>query len=117
MNRIIASTLIAASAAFAGQALADDITPSDTFVSSLERAQVQAGVAQARTAANPWSIAYNPLATFQGSRTRAAVRAEYIASRDQVAALTGEDSGAFALARKSQRNVDVASGPANWVTT
>ncbi|HVE53748.1 MAG TPA: hypothetical protein VNB23_10250 [Ramlibacter sp.] len=115
MNRIIASTLIAASAAFAGHALADDITPSDTFVSSADRAQVQAGVAQARTAANPWSIAYNPLAAFQGNRTRAEVRAEYIASRDDVAARTGEDSGAFALAREPQRNVDVAGGPADVV--
>jgi hypothetical protein len=53
--------------------------------------------------ANPWSIAYNPLARFESSRTREEVRAEYIASRDEVAAQTAEDSGAFALAQQRQR--------------
>jgi Domain of unknown function (DUF4148) len=79
MNRIIASTLIAASAAFAGQAFADDITPSEPF---------------------------------QSSRTREEVRAEYIASRDEVAAMTAEDSGAFALAQE-QANAQVAGVPAD----
>ena len=41
---------------------------------------------------------------FQSSRTREEVRAEYIASRDEVAALTGEDSGAFALAQQRQQS-------------
>ena len=108
MNRIIATSLIVASAALAGQAFADDITPADPFVSTADRAQVQAGVTEARTAANPWSIAYNPLAGFQGSRTREEVRAEYSTSRDQVAALNGEDSGAFALAQQQQGNVQIA---------
>jgi hypothetical protein len=107
MNRIIVSALVAASAAFAGHAFADDITPSEPFVSTADRAQVQAGVTQARTVSNPWSIAYNPLASFQSSRTRAEVRAEYIASRDDVAALNGEDSGAFALAQQ-QADAQVA---------
>lgn len=102
MNRIITTALLAASAALAGPALADDITPSEPFVSTADRAQVQAGIAQARTVANPWSTAYSPLATFKSSRTREEVRAEYIASRDQVAALTAEDSGAFALAQQRQ---------------
>jgi hypothetical protein len=100
MNRIITRTLVAISTVFASHAFADDITPSEPFVSTATRAEVQAGIAQARATANPWSIAYNPLATFQSSRTRAEVRAEYIASRDDVAALTGEDSGAFALAQQ-----------------
>jgi hypothetical protein len=100
MNRIIATALIAASTVLAGHAVADDITPSEPFVSTADRAQVQAGVAQARAAANPWSIAYDPLAGFQSGRTRAEVRAEYLASRDDVAALTGEDSGAFALGQQ-----------------
>jgi hypothetical protein len=108
MNRIIATSLIAASAALAGQALADDITPADPFVSTADRAQVRAGATEARTTASPWFIAYNPLAAFQGSRTREEVRAEYIAARDQVAALNGEDSGAFALAQRQEGNVQVA---------
>jgi hypothetical protein len=103
MNRIITTALLAASAALTAPAFADDITPSEPFVSTADRAQVQADAVQARTVTNPWSIAYNPLATFQSSRTREEVRAEYIASRDEVAALTGEDSGAFALAQQQQQ--------------
>jgi hypothetical protein len=110
MNRIIATTLIAASAAFASHAFADDITPSEPFVSTASRAEVQAGVSQARAIANPWSIAYNPLMTFESSRTRAEVQAEYITFRDEVAALTAEDSGSFALAHQQQQvNAQVAN--------
>lgn len=108
MNRVIATTLIAATAAFAGQAFADDITPADSFVSTADRAQVQAGIAEARAVANPWSIAYDPLAGFHSGRTQADVRAEFIASRDEVAALTGEDSGAFALAQQQGPDAQVA---------
>ena len=100
MNRILSTALLAACAALASSAFADDITLSEPFVSTADRAQVQAGVVQARTAASPWSIAYNPLATFESGRTREEVRAEYIASRDEVAALNGEDSGAFAIAQQ-----------------
>jgi hypothetical protein len=79
-------------------------------VSTASRAEVQAGVTQARATANPWSISYNPLATFESSRTRAEVQAEYIASRDEVAALTAEDSGSFALAHQQQQvNAEVAN--------
>jgi hypothetical protein len=102
MNRILTTALLAASATLAGHAFADDITPSEPFVSTADRAQVQAGAAQARTVANPWSIAYNPLASFESSRRREQVRAEYISARQDVAALTGEDSGAFALAQQRQ---------------
>jgi hypothetical protein len=114
MNRIITTALLAASAALTGHSFADDITPSEPFVSTADRAQVQAGVAQARAVANPWSIAYDPLATFQSSRTREEVRAEFIASRDEVAAFTGEDSGAFALAQQRQQsNAQIARNGGN----
>lgn len=108
MNRIIATTLLAATAAFAGQAFADDITPSQPYVSTADRAQVQAGITRTHAANDPSSMAYDPLASFQSGRTRADVRAEYIASRDEVAALTGEDSGAFALAQEQQSDAQVA---------
>jgi hypothetical protein len=75
MNRIISTALLAASAALAGPVFADDITPSEPFVSS---------------------------------RTREEVRAEYIASRDEVAALNGEDSGALALAQQRDANSQLA---------
>jgi L-rhamnose isomerase len=99
MNRILTGTILTASLALGGQAFADDITAAEPFVSSADRAQVQV---QARTVADHWSVAYNPLATFKSERTRAEVRAEYIASRDEVAALTAEDSGSFALSQQSQ---------------
>ena len=110
MNRIIATTLIAASAALAGHVFADDITPSEPFVSAASRAEVQAGVTRAGATANPWSIAYKPLAAFESSRSRAEVQAEYIASRHEVAALTAEDSGSLALAKQQQQvNAQVAN--------
>ena len=66
------------------------------------RAQVQADLNQYRQAgANPWSTSYNPLKEFRGQRTRAEVQAEFLASRNAVAAMTAEDSGsAYLAARK-----------------
>lgn len=99
MNRFIASAIVATAVSAAGHVLADDITPSTHFVSTAERAQVQAELTQFRTMRNPWSIAYNPLSDFKGGRTRSEVRAEYIASRSEVAALTREDSGSSSVAQ------------------
>src|SRR5688572_12135999 len=69
MNRFITSALLATSAALTGPAFADDFTPPDPFVSTADRAQVQAGVAEARSLPDPWSITYNPLAMFESDRT------------------------------------------------
>ena len=64
------------------------------------RAEVQAELAQFKQAGvNPWSISYNKLAGFQSTRTRAQVQAEYVAERNQVAALNAEDSGSAYLAQ------------------
>jgi hypothetical protein len=49
---------------------------------------------------NPWASDYNPLAHTRLTRTRAEVRNEYLASREQVAAFSGEDSGSAYLARQ-----------------
>jgi urease accessory protein UreF len=91
---------LALSTAFAGAALADDITVETTpFVSTATRAEVRADLAAYRQAGvNHASNRYNPLAQFKSQRTRAQVTAEYVASREQVAALTGEDSGSTYLA-------------------
>jgi hypothetical protein len=89
MNRIIPSFIIAATTVFASAAFADDITPTPPFVSTRDRAEVQAELLQFRGQANPWSIAYNPLARFQSALTRDEVRAQFLASRDDVAAMTG----------------------------
>lgn len=74
MNRTLASTLIAASAALSGHALAESPTPEASFVSTADRAQVQAEWLQNRRGANRWSNTYNPLARFKGELSREQVR-------------------------------------------
>ncbi|WP_332815943.1 DUF4148 domain-containing protein [Ramlibacter sp.] len=103
MNRTIALAL--ATAVAAGSALADDITIDTTpFQSTATRAQVQADLASYKQAGvNPWSTTYQPLRSFQSSKSRAEVSNEYVASRDRVTAMTREDSGSAWLARNGQR--------------
>jgi hypothetical protein len=105
-SRNIATALVVATAAFAGTAFADDITVDNTpFVSSKSRAEVQADLAQFKQAGtSPWSIQYNPLRTFKSGTTRAEVTAQYVNSRDAVAALNSEDSGSAYLAHYRVRN-------------
>ncbi|RYZ01574.1 MAG: DUF4148 domain-containing protein [Comamonadaceae bacterium] len=92
-------------AALSTAALAAQADPFDApefaqqFSGSRTRAEVQADLQQYRQAGvNPWSTSFNPLKGFQGQRTRAQVQGEYIASRNAVAAFTGEDSGSAYLA-------------------
>jgi hypothetical protein len=54
---------------------------------------------------NPWSGAYNPLNYFTSTLSREAVSADYIASRAEVAALMGEDSGSVWLAAAEPKTV------------
>jgi hypothetical protein len=102
MNRHFALALVAA-AAVAGPAFADDITIDPTpFTSTRSRAEVIAEMQQFRHAGvNPWADEYDQLAGFRSDRTREQVTLEFQASRDSVAALTGEDSGSMYLARMS----------------
>jgi hypothetical protein len=111
MNRNTAIALVLASAAamgnaFAGTSLAGDISVESTpFVSGVSRAEVQAQLAQYKKAGvNPWSTSYNPLRSFESTKTRAEVTAEFQAARDQVAAFTREDSGSAYLARSGVRS-------------
>ena len=101
MNRKLALSSLLLAAAFAGNAFADDITvETKPFASSKTRAEVQAELAAYKqSGVNPWSIQYDPLRRFQSTATRADVRAEYLASRDEVHALTAEDSGSAYLAQ------------------
>jgi hypothetical protein len=74
------------------------------FELTATRAQVQSELAAYRQArVNPWSTSFNQLAGFQSQRSRADVRAEYLASRDQVAAMGGEDSGSAYLTQLAAR--------------
>jgi hypothetical protein len=116
MNRNIAISLVLA--AFAGASFADDITIDTTpFASTATRAEVQAELEGFKqSGVNPWTNRYNPLAQFSSQRSRAAVTAEYIQARDQVAAVNGEDSGsAYLAARDSETDVatSVAGQPRN----
>ena len=113
MNRNIAFALVL-SAAAVGNAFADDITiDPNTFVSSRSRAEVQAELAQYKQAGvNPWSMSYNPLRGFQSTKSRDQVTAEYLASRNEVAALNGEDSGAAFLARRAAPSATKLAGGA-----
>ena len=101
MNRKIAFTLVLASVA-AGSAFAESPrTETGAFQSGVSRQQVQAELQQHRqTGIDTFADGYNPLHGFRGTRTRADVTAEYIASRDLVSAFNGEDSGSRYLARR-----------------
>ncbi|GAB3776427.1 hypothetical protein GCM10028796_53920 [Ramlibacter monticola] len=101
MNRTIviaALSFAAASSAFAESPIVDS-TP---FVSSRARADVQAELQQYKAAGvNPWAQSYNPLRGFQSTKSRQQVTADYLRSRDETAALTGEDSGSAWLSART----------------
>jgi hypothetical protein len=111
MNRKIALSLALTATVFAavgtGTARADDYMEPPPFVGTLTRAEVRAQLDQARqSGVNPWADDHNPLATFQGSRTRDEVTSEYLAGRATVAAFNGEDSGSVHLARQPMPRQD-----------
>jgi hypothetical protein len=89
-------------AAFAAGAFADELpsVPTEPVVSTKSRAEVQAELlAYKKAGVNPWSTSYNQLANFKSSTSRQEVVAEYLAWRDEVAALNGEDSGSAYLSQ------------------
>ena len=93
------TTLLLATAA--GSALAESPTVvSEPFVSTRTRTEVVVELAAYKASGtNPWSASYNPLRQFRSNTTREAVQAAYLASRDEVKALNGEDSGSVYLAK------------------
>jgi hypothetical protein len=100
MNRtlIAAIALVAASSAFAESPLVDN----RPFTGAKSRAEVQAELQQFKASGvNPWAQSYNQLRGFEGSKTRAQVTADYLQSRDETAALTGEDSGSAYLSART----------------
>ncbi|HEX2543611.1 MAG TPA: hypothetical protein VHL79_01955 [Ramlibacter sp.] len=107
MNRsltiaVAAALVTLAGGASAGTALAGDITIETTpFVSSRAPEEVRSELtAFKKSGINPWSRGYNPLAAavFKSEKAPAQLKAEYIAHRDEVAALNGEDGGSMYLA-------------------
>ena len=99
MNRKSA-LIVLALAASAGSAFADDITIDNTpFVSTLSRDEVMAQFVQYRqTGINPHATSYNPLKYFRSVKSREQVQQEFVASRELVQAMNGEDSGSSWLA-------------------
>ena len=117
MNRIALSSIVLASA-FAGSAFAESpIYGNDVFTGAKSRAEVQAELASYKqSGVNPWSISYNQLKGFKSATTRDAVTAAYVASRNEVRALSGEDSGSAYLAQARGTAVPpstLAGSPAN----
>jgi len=98
MKLKIASALLIAAA---GTAFAETPTVvNEPFVSTKSRAEVQAELfAYKQAGVNPWSMSYNQLAGFKSNASRQQVVAEYLADRDEVAAINGEDSGSAYLAQ------------------
>jgi len=129
MNQDIESLLamaavgaIAAAAAAAmvlpGVALADDITIDNTpFVSSRSRAQVQqellGQVREVQAAAGEWELQQGERSTFRGQVAGLDARADYVAHRQEVSALTGEDSGSsyFKMRPLAAGGTTVMGGP------
>ena len=108
MQAKIAFSAALLAAAFAGNALAESPNAggAPAFTSSQSRDAVLAELAAyKRAGVNPWSMSYNPLRSFQSATTRDAVVADYLASRGEVRALTGEDSGSMYLATMRTRAV------------
>jgi hypothetical protein len=103
MNRYLTISLLAIAAATVSPAFADDITVDSTpFQSTRTRAEVQADLAAfKRAGVNPWSQAYNPLKNFASNASRAQVTGDFLRSRDEVEALTAEDSGSFFLSQRA----------------
>ena len=108
MNRNVLIALVLTAAA--GTSFADDITVETTpFTSTATRAEVQAELkAFKQSGVNSWSNRYDPLVQFSSQRTRAAVTAEYVDARGQVAAFTNEDSGS---AYRAARDDDMVATP------
>jgi hypothetical protein len=107
MNAKIALSSLFLAVGFAGHALAESPTiVNEAFVAGKTRAEVQAELAAYKqSGVNPWATSYNPLRSFAGTKTRDEVVAEYLASRQEVKALTGEDSGSAYLAQERARGL------------
>ena len=93
MNRK-ATALLAIATVAAGAAFAETPTVDAPFHSTLSTVQVQADLdAFKKAGVNPWAASYNHLRGFKSTATREQVVADFIASRDEVAALNSEDGG------------------------
>lgn len=103
MNRTLTAIAFAIAAAAAAPVLADDITiDPNEFVSTKSRAEVRAELDQYRSAGvNPWADDHDQLRAFESTLSRDEVVGEFLQARQEVAAMSGEDSGSAYLALQS----------------
>jgi hypothetical protein len=107
---VIASLAAASVGAFAQSRSQEGSYLPDQAQSSFTTAQVRGEFdAYRKAGVNPVSMSFNQLAGFHSTKSAADVRAEYLASRDQVNALTGEDSGSAYLTQLAARHQDVGT--------
>jgi hypothetical protein len=100
------SALLVAAAATSAFAETPTVVKDD-FVSTRSRAEVQAELfAYKQAGVNPWSMSYNQLAGFKSATTRQQVVADYLAARDEVAAINSEDSGSAYFAQSVPQRTD-----------
>jgi hypothetical protein len=116
MNRHFASTIATTTAAIAcfaaiasSKAYAETPTIDTTpFVSTRTRADVQAEPMSQRglvtAAASEWAMQYNHVPQPNSGYTSEQAKGEYKAARDQVSAMTSEDSGSSYIARQAARS-------------
>ena len=116
INRITALFAVAitslSGAAFAGTGLAGDITiETEPFASTTSRAEVRAELRLQEVRRQPLGQGLQPPRQLREQQVPAQVTAEYIANRDAVAALHGEDSGSRYLTEDAaaRRAVRMAS--------
>jgi hypothetical protein len=99
--------------AVAASVFADELpaVATDSFVSTKSRAEVQAELfAYKQARVNPYATGYDQLAGFKSTASRQEVVAEYLAARDEVAAINSEDSGSAYLTQVAQRT-RTSTGP------
>lgn len=107
-----ATTAVAGLAAVASSAVyAETPTIDDTpFVSTRTRAEVRAEVLRqpesVTAAASEWTLQHNHAPQVASMLTREQVRAQYLAAREEVHALTSEDSGSSYFAARQMRDDD-----------
>lgn len=88
---------IAVAAFVSGSVYADDITVDTTpFVSSRSRAEVRQELMTPN--ANEWALQFNQREQLRSAYASRQARAEYVANRSSVRAMTGEDSGSASMA-------------------
>lgn len=115
MNRHFASALATTTAAVAcvaaiasSNAYAETPTIDNTpFVSTRSRAEVRAELMKQRelvsAAASEWTMQYNHVPQLKSAYTGEQAKAEYKAAREEVSAITSEDSGSSYFARQAAR--------------